>query len=57
MFQIYSIVDGVVSLEDLCYVNGEKLISIPKLLIQKKLANQSEELFASKVFDKIILIL
>lgn len=54
MFQIYSIVDGVVSLEDLNYVDEEINISIPKFLIEKKLANQREELFASKVFIKLI---
>jgi len=49
MFKIYSIVDGVVSFEDLTFVDGEENISISEYLINNKLATRTEESFASKV--------
>lgn len=45
--------DCVVSFEDLIDCNKNDKISIPEYLITQKLANPSEESFASKVF-KII---
>ncbi|XP_050064006.1 probable ATP-dependent RNA helicase spindle-E [Aphis gossypii] len=45
---IYSIVDGVVSFEDLTFINEEENISISEYLINNKLAIRSEESFASK---------
>lgn len=37
------------SLEDLKYTENNNTISIPEYLIRKKLANRSNESFASKV--------
>jgi len=49
MFKIYSIVDGVVSFEDLTFIDEEENISISEYLIKNKLATRTEESFASKV--------
>jgi len=49
MFKIYSIVDGVVSFEDLTFIDEEENISISEYLIKNKLASRTEESFASKV--------
>ncbi|XP_060863705.1 LOW QUALITY PROTEIN: probable ATP-dependent RNA helicase spindle-E [Metopolophium dirhodum] len=46
---IYSIVDGVVSFEDLTFIDEEEVISISEYLIQNKLATRTEESFASKI--------
>lgn len=45
---IYSIVDGVVSFEDLTFIDEEENISISEYLIKNKLATRTEESFASK---------
>jgi len=49
MFKIYSIVDGVVSFEDLTFINEEESILISEYLIKNNLATRTEEAFASKV--------
>lgn len=49
MFQIYSLVNGVVSFENLHYLDGDNFVSIPDYLISKSLAYQTEETLASKV--------
>ncbi|XP_026807070.1 probable ATP-dependent RNA helicase spindle-E [Rhopalosiphum maidis] len=47
--KIYSIVDGVVSFEDLTFINEEESISISEYLIKNNLATRTEESFASKI--------
>ncbi|VVC33086.1 Hypothetical protein CINCED_3A021098 [Cinara cedri] len=46
---IYSLVNGVVSFENLYYFDGNNFNSIPENLIYKNLASQTEETFTSKI--------